>query len=283
MTTAIPCGVCRTDQTTDHAVLCWPCTNQLAGTLRGIPGLLALLDDRIAGLDRIDPGTGGYTSDDARTLDHRYPGTTAITALPYDTAASDAAASIRGAIDHTVHRLARHFRATAITVPHLRYLIAHLPDLRHIEWAPNAHADITRAVRRGETLTDTPAPVDTLGTCDTEVPDPEHGGIVLCGHTLTARPGDLATRCRGCGTTHQTADRRDRMLAAAADMTVTATDAARALGVQPATVWQWRRRGHITPVQVNAKGQPLYRLGDVRDHHRRETYGQSLQVSGLSG
>lgn len=36
-----------------------------------------------------------------------------------------------------------------------------------------------------------------------------------------------------------------------------------AAGITPATIRQWRRRGHLTPAGLDLRGRPLYQLADV--------------------
>jgi hypothetical protein len=283
----VPCQVCRHDQTTDPAPICWPCTHALRATLRGVPDLLTMLVDATARRTSID--RPGYTSgDEGRTLDHRYPGTAATTTLPYDVGASDAAAAIRKAVVDAARALAVHVRPATASAgrnwpdrPHqpatapsaAAWLLTHAPLLRHQAWAPDAHRAITRAVKHGAALIDLPPESITLGTCDRQITDPQLGGIVLCGHELRAHPGDTVLRCRGCGHQHDVTARRDQMLAGSDERLVTTFVVTRALNVPGATLRSWRRRGQVAPAADTADGEPLWRLGDIRQLRHREAYG----------
>lgn len=47
------------------------------------------------------------------------------------------------------------------------------------------------------------------------------------------------------------------------EATWTAPEAAEAVGVTVHTIWQWKRRGHLTPCGMNREGRLLFRVLDV--------------------
>jgi predicted site-specific integrase-resolvase len=47
------------------------------------------------------------------------------------------------------------------------------------------------------------------------------------------------------------------------DATWTAAEAAEAVGVSVHTIWQWKRRGHLTPVGINREGLQTFLVLDV--------------------
>ena len=49
------------------------------------------------------------------------------------------------------------------------------------------------------------------------------------------------------------------MLAARSDGYLTTAEAARRVGVDPSTISQWRKRGHIQPDGLDERERPLYR------------------------
>ncbi len=46
-------------------------------------------------------------------------------------------------------------------------------------------------------------------------------------------------------------------------------DAARAAGVRPVTIRQWRRLGYLAPQGLDERGYPMHSLEAVRDAERR--------------
>lgn len=47
------------------------------------------------------------------------------------------------------------------------------------------------------------------------------------------------------------------------EATWTAAEAADAVGVKTQTIWQWKRRGHLTPVGINDEGLLVFKVLDV--------------------
>jgi hypothetical protein len=301
VTDVVLCAVCGTEQRQNIGVACDQCAGRLRARLRGVPDLLTALQETTARLDRIDSDGTGTGDDEQRTLDHRYPLTAAVSAVPFDGRAAAAHAHLLDVVQaaaltawpHLARPCTHHscplavfphhgppclaearrraHRAAAVTDP-ARYLADHAGILRRLTDYPTLHADISDAVRHGWRIVDQPAERRELGICAAPTPDGP------CPVHLSARVQDATVTCPGCGTTHDVLTRQDALALTADDILLTAADCARALTgldhpVTDAMVRGWRRLGHIQPIDVNPHGQPLYRFGDVRACAKKIRYG----------
>lgn len=70
------------------------------------------------------------------------------------------------------------------------------------------------------------------------------------------------------------------MLITRADGYVTGPQAAQMAGVDPATIRQWRRRGHLKPRGLDEHGHPLYHPDDVA-HADKRVRDNGLRQSGI--
>lgn len=298
------CARCGAEQRTDPRILCEPCGTELHGHLRSVREVLALLRDTAARLDRIDRRSGN-DDDVRRTLDSRFPLTAAATSSPVAFGATEAGREVRTVVLRWVQR------TLDVVLPPDRPMAARydvferagrdpsgwLADrwqlIRRQPWAATCADEVARAVRHAYALVDTPPDTWFAGSCDVVLDDPDHPGTThLCGWQLEGRLDESVVRCRGCGTQHDVAERRERMLARMPDVLVTAADAARALStpgrpVTAAMVRGWRHRGHLEPETgpderplYNDAGAPLYRLAAVQAADRLVRYGDPNHTRG---
>lgn len=278
------CGACGFEQRQDVAVICGQCAGRLAGRLRGVAELLRLLDETLARQDRMERVPGRSQGDEGRTLDARYAEVVAVTSLPMNEAAADAARDVRGAVQRFTGALAGALASRVGVAPPrvgnparaAAWLADHVPALRAQVWAALAVEEIGQAVARGWQVVDRPAETWYAGPCDAPLDD--LGMVVRCGWELYAPLGASTVKCRGCGTVHDVAQRRAVLLAAAGDIRVTASLGARALTsgeweVTAAAIRGWKHRGLVVEASVNAKGQPEYLLGDLVTVSNRLRYG----------
>lgn len=243
--------------------VCRQCTGTLRGLLTDLPGLM----------DDLDAALGRRLHFTTRT------GSRATTApLPFQPAASEAGYVARQTI-----------------LVHLDWVCAvrghHAPDtwagvgayLRDaVDWVarhpdgPQVVDELTAALRQARHAVDRPADRAYVGVCGGTLVDGDDL-VQVCAEQLYAHPDRDTVTCPRCGTAWLVAERRARMLDQLRDLVLTATDLARAvdgLGVEVTAqrIRQWKRRGQITPAQddrgracADAKGRPLYRVGDVLD------------------
>jgi DNA-binding transcriptional MerR regulator len=59
---------------------------------------------------------------------------------------------------------------------------------------------------------------------------------------------------------------------------LSARDAARLVGVTPAAIWQWKRRGILQPAGLDERQRPLYRQLDVARAEKRTRAKAGRQV-----
>lgn len=129
------------------------------------------------------------------------------------------------------------------------------------------HDEVTALVADIERAVDYPDERRYAGMCSAPLPD---GG--MCEEDLYARAEQTMLRCRGCGSTHDVAARRDVLASAVADQLATAVECSRIaphlLGreLSASTVRSWAADGRLTPRPPHphdARRAPRYRLGDV--------------------
>lgn len=266
MTHAVICTRCAAEQRTDPQLLCEQCGTELHTNLRSVRDVLGMLRDTAARLDRIDKRTGN-DDDIRRTLDGRFPLTSAATPSPVGLGAADAAAALRRAVVHwagrmvdvvvpprlplcghqacddpwilgptcpawnaAIEREQARARARAGLDDPAAWLADRWQLIRRQPWAAQCADDIANAMRRAYTFVDAPPETWFAGICDTPHEDPNHPGTTYaCGWELRPRLTEATTRCPGCGTTHDVHTQRARLIARMADTLITATDAARAL------------------------------------------------------
>lgn len=106
-------------------------------------------------------------------------------------------------------------------------------------------------------------------------------GEEICGRDMYAEETDVDVVCPDCHQRYDVGVRRAWLLEEAHEILGTATEISQALTrleqpCTPARIWQWKRRGRLTvrgyrprggdvDASDDTQGDPLYRLGDVRD------------------
>lgn len=187
--------------------------------------------------------------------------------LPFSWEAADAT----WAAAHTLTVWARHIathrpdtpRPAVPTDQHPQAYVAlwildHLPWLRRQPEAAQAFDELNYACRLSVSTVDRPPARWYAGPCD---------GCTL---DLYALPGARSFRCHECGAEYDAEQRRSWLLQAARDHLGPANQIAAALtalGVQVrvGTVYSWASRGRLIAHGHDAKGRPLYRVGDALD------------------
>jgi len=267
-------------------VICDGCTTKARMDLREVPVLLVELDDAISRQTSMPPGAGtlrctrencGHGPDE--------PGCVQGVRLDLDTRASDASLALR----LTLHGWARvwdeetpvppgpwpigpicewlpcgHLSCHRIgfgpTLQPIRdrdmssarrqaLALAFVADLGSRPWAYDLAREVRDAVHEGWAAVDRPADAAVVGRC------PE------CGRALYGPEGAAVVRCQGCGTTAYRVDVREASLAESRTL-VTAAQMGVALGIDPARVRQWAKRGRIVKRRDGMDGRPLYRVSD---------------------
>lgn len=241
----IPCPNPDCDRPAKAGLLCGACVAELQRALDGVPEVLGDLDVTLSRqTSRMGRGGGGNS-----------------TPLPYDRRASEAGYVLRSTLVGWVRVLqeARPEEWPDDTAQAMaRWLSQRLERLVRHPAAPEAHGEITEAVRAAQRVTDRPAERQFAGRC-------------ACGAALYAKPGASRVQCRDCdGDAVDVQTQRDTMLSAIADQLLPAVQAAdvltRLAAPLPAdTVRHWARKGRLVPHGTDAAGHPLYRVSDVRD------------------
>ena len=134
--------------------------------------------------------------------------------------------------------------------------------LAHREDGLEAFDELAYAAALVERAVDIPGARVYAGPCD------------VCGKDLYAEPGAAHVSCRPCGIQLDMEIRRGWLLKTAEDRLEGAATCARVLTgfgerVTPELIRQWAKRKVITPRVMDPNGQPLYRVGDVRDAIQR--------------
>ncbi|HEX6938705.1 MAG TPA: hypothetical protein VF158_04790, partial [Longimicrobiales bacterium] len=199
-----PCPVETCDRPMPGSrVICGACEADIARALNAVPGLTADLDVTLA-----------------RQTSRTTVGRSAVVPLPFDPRASEAAWVLRSALAGWVRQLQEHRPEPwpADTPQDMAaWLSARLQRLVRHPAAPEAHGEITEAVRAAQRVVDRPQERRFAGYCD-------------CGAALYARPGAATVRCRHCDADpYQVATLREQMLQQAEDVLATATEIARAV------------------------------------------------------
>jgi len=140
--------------------------------------------------------------------------------------------------------------------------LALLPD------AGDAHRDITWLADRIEKTINRPDPPIHLGPC------PAIGPAGRCMAALTARPGQVIAACHTCGAKHAVRELAAEHLRRTQHLQLTAAQILGALELagEPLSERTWRRwrQYHIRPRAWRHDGEPLYRVGDVYEHRKRQ-------------
>lgn len=262
------------------ATVCGACAGALARALGDVPWLVAHLCVAIIGQAHIGAGSTTYRTPDGDDDGRQWPGTLRPTPILYDQRASEAAAQLRTTITTWVRRLlddseqpygphceacehpscdrVRNARPPAgDTTSCSRWLLLRLTTLQRHPAAAEIVDGIVKATERAEAAIDRPAEAWYAGPCES------------CRTDLYAEPGATLVQCKGCPNAYNVTRLREQLLAAAEDTLAPATLAARALTslgqeCTPERIRKWAERKRLTAHGVNGKGDPQYRIGDVR-------------------
>jgi hypothetical protein len=245
----IPCPNPDCDRPAKAGLLCGACQAELQRALDGVPALVADLHDTLS--RQTSRTTGG--------------GRASETALPYDVRASEAMWVLRSALVGWV-RVMQEARSEPwprdSSASMAAWLSARLERLVRHPAAPEAHGEITTAVRAAQRAVDRAPERLYAGPC------PE------CETSLHVRPGATRTTCRECGTGINVTERRQWMRDQCEDLLgtpseVSAICAGLGVTVSPSTirVWVSRKklfpRRFVRPIKEGGKPRALYRVGDV--------------------
>lgn len=242
----IPCPVPDCDLPAKSGYMCGACQAELGRALAAVPGVVDDLHDT---LSRQTSRTAG--------------GRAAVTPLPFDERASDAGVALHNALFGWVRQLQELQPEDAWPTDTPQSMAAWLSErlsrlIRHPA-APEAHGEITEAVRAAQRVTDRRPDRQFAGRCP------------QCDGPLYAKPGASRVQCRDCDADPiDVAAQRDTMLGSLADQLMPAAAVADMLTrlaapLRAATVRQWGSRGRLTPHGHDPHGHPLYRVSDVRE------------------
>lgn len=146
----------------------------------------------------------------------------------------------------------------------LRYLAANIGWLAHQTEALAAFDELNNAATLVETtIRQPPAALWYAGPCD------------HCRRDMYARYGVPEVTCPSCNLIYDVEDRRDWLLTVVEDRLERAVTICRALSglghdVSRHRLGMWQTRGLIAPHGHDARGYPLFRVGDVLDLLNRD-------------
>lgn len=264
------CTVPSCSNATDGGTVCLSCLGGLWADLLEVVELVDDLDDSVARLTNTGPRVGSRPAE---------------VGLPFNAGAAEIRDDLHNVLvtwvrdlweTHALRRPAPTGETwpdgSAITVGELDPLAIEdtVPDMvawlrRHptwIEWHPAGGElvdEIGDAAERVRRAVDLPPARLFCGPC----PD--------CSADMYARPERTVVACRECGTRHDAAALRDKLLVAVRKVEATAAEVARALPkllgreLSPNTLRTWARAGKLAKGAPDGRGRPRYRVGDVID------------------
>jgi hypothetical protein len=269
-TEATTCGVCAAP-TIDGAHLCHKDTNRLRAALWRVPAAinqLTIAETRQAHIRNPDaPATPGrslvWNEAAARAREN-------IEALLRSWAAYVRDNHLTRIEHPETRELVRILRPAPPTSPNpgdvAVWLTRHIGWLRRQYTAPDVLDELTCALDEAHTVIDAPERIHFHGYCLHE--DEEHGVCTARLYT-TDNDAERFIACPRCGHLHEAHSLRRKMLAAASDRHLTATDLTRLLSRPPFEligahdVANWAKRGIITPAGHDHRKRHVYRVGDV--------------------
>ena len=274
--------------TGDNSTACPACWNRLERDLAQMPALVEELNTTITKQARVyleSSGTAGIEADDPSDVDPRglLPGLRALRPqptvtraaakpLPLNVGASEAMEDLQrtlwwwvreGMDAHPDVRFSGSVDVTGLSRALLRlhgWLQGHPEGYLAVEAIA---ADVKSATRAIDRATERKC----LGRCGNEL-----NGVV-CEAWLYAGRNAPTVRCTTCGAEYDVDERQYGLLDLAHDRLVTTVEACAAVrtygpdgqNITGAMVRGWSFRGRLEPKAHDAKGRPLWRLGDVVD------------------
>lgn len=284
----------------DGTYCCTACVDQTRANLQFIAENASDLETTLTRQDRVSSGTGGRGN--------------AETPLPVNLRASEVGTRLRNtlstwvrvlidergmtveeAFPHTVTRpegpvcggngtWCLHTSCRAILLAPAReateaemarFLHRHLPWAAHREWAPEAFDELSRCAVDLARAIDSPPPMISLGTCESDGCDGE----------LRAHQEATFTKCPKCREPYDIAKRKDQLLQKADHLRRNAASIARILTAATGTelpvkkVYNWVQRGNLVPVGKDDSRRPLYSLGAARRLHLNDIQQAILKAA----
>jgi len=240
------CDLCQRPDPTGGYV-CPTCANRARRDLRAIAELTPAVRAIAYGLAR-----HGSTIA-SRTTEIR---------LPLDLAAVErldrAQSEITTIARHVAGERGEHIPAVADPlIGAALWLTQHVEWLRHRREAAEMVQTIADCRRALAAVAYRPTERRWLGQCGA---DTDSGP---CQVDLVARIDAKQVTCRGCGTTHDVAARRQWLAEVVRGYAYTASEIEQAYGIKAGTIRQWAHRGRIVATGTTAEGWPVYPLGAV--------------------
>ena len=243
--TVTPCGSCTAP--VPDGYLCTGCTGKLAGALKLAADIAPDLDDAVARLLR--RGGGGKSASPEPPL-------------PFDIAASDAAAALKNEVGSWARIVAETWTDSVMDWPAdetasiARWLGGRMRVIRNAQWSPDMLHGVRAAVDRALAVVDRKPEMVPLGACP------------QCGRDLAAELGSDEALC-SCGYWTAGIIARHRERARQADKLMTPSELSAALAacgytVAPGTISSWGTRGLI-----ERRPGGYYRLVDAIDRAAR--------------
>lgn len=138
--------------------------------------------------------------------------------------------------------------------------------IRREEWAGDLKQELRDALNTARRATDRNPERVFAGMCPTEVDGTE------CAAAVFTAPGRPVARCHRCKSEWDVTEWRGRAINAAgihqgtpAELSRMISDPVTGEALAQARIRQWVRRNKLTPIGVNAKGNPTYQVRKVRN------------------
>ncbi len=252
-------ALCLCGQPVTDAFLCSGCTNALAVNLQSIPDLLDELDATARRQSVMPVSAIG----DPACMHDGDCGCGVW--LPWNERASRCADELRNAVTSWTRALCDDLGVViplAAVTRGAEWLASVIRAIRQRPWAGDCAEDIRGLIERGWLAVDRSEERFYAGPCGAVT----EGGA--CTYRLWARSEDTMVKCRQCGTIYSVLERQERLYAAAADITQTATELASTITLirrerfSASTVRTWAFRGELPRVNHDPD-VAAYRLGDV--------------------
>lgn len=224
-------------------------------------GLLDTLDRVVEVLEELDTT---ITRTDAMAPERLGSSGHKVRVVPYNQTASDARTELERVLRVHAVQIAGYLGVEVLPGPrhHARFLRHHAHHMVGLDGTSVIYSDVQRAAASAWRAVDRRPERVFLGKCS-------------CGEDLQTTRRAHFTKCVGCGTRHDVAQRRTDMLAAARDRTGTAAELAKILPwfagnpIKANTINQWAARGRLQGETVG--NRTVYRIGDVLDLHKQAT------------